>query len=392
MDLRQGLAAVGALLALALVGRWHFASRAREPVADESAQAPSSAAPGQGDASLREPEPAPRAPFAPVGPPPDAHEADPESLGSALSEEWTALQESELPPYPPESGPASLTLRLVDARDGASVASGVEPWRVDAPGNADWSPGDQLQATVDVPPDGVRLTGLPEGRYRAACASALASREPPEFELSAAHTSVALELELPREYELCVRFVDRFGEPYPSAEWWLEGARPATAATAVRSARSPRDESVVMVRATAWASRRRQSGRLDGPQPERGFALGRQHECARGQTVVHVLRLRAPDGALAELVLPQDASGDVCFVVVGVPSEVAAARVRLPDGRPSVAQVEALGLACGCTDPAREWRTASVRLRAELTGFASVDAEWRPVDGELPWILLQSAP
>lgn len=390
MGARRWIALSAALVALALLAGRVVAPTAGMPVVAATAP-PSIGETAPAAAELREPASGAPAPleYAPI-PPAGDEPAEPEVLDAV-----EGVRDSELPPDPLETGPATLTLRLVDARTGAALASRVELWRVDAPENESWSAGDQLQAIADVPSEGARLAGLPEGRYRADCACAAASRELPELELRAPHTAVELALELPREFELRVRFVDRFGEPYASAECSLRGMRSNfVPPPAVKSPRSPRRPDGARSGATSiGVGSRRPSRRSQGPQElaqtEDGLNLGRHVAMSRANRMRQVLHLRAPDGALAEVEVPAHGEGVVRMVAVGLPPDVAASRVRLPDGRPSAAVVDVLGLAQPCTDFEREWRAAPVRLETELAGFASVETLWRAADGELPWILLQ---
>jgi hypothetical protein len=389
MSARGGLAVVAVLLAAALALRWLAVPSPGVPV--RAAAVPVEFGDG-GPEQVELREPAPQVQER-VDPPATHPAAEEEPPAQGVLEELRMLDAADLPPDPTQTGPASLTLRLVDAHSGEPLASRVELWRVDAPQNDGWSAGDQLQATVEVTRDGAWLADLPEGRYRAACERAAANQVLPEFELRAPHTSIELALERPLEFELRVHFVDRFGEPYASAEWWEQHVRMLEPASAARRSRSPR-----VLPGSIWGLSFQHSFAFDFEQPrprqtvvqsDDGILLGRHRACTRERGLRPVLRLRAPDGALGELEVPALGDGVVRFVVVGLPADVAASRVRLPDGRPSAAAVEALGLALLCADPERDWRSAPVRLKAELEGFQGVELTWSASLGELPWILLE---
>jgi hypothetical protein len=389
MVVRTGLAAVAVLIAAAFVLRWLAAPSPGVPVSAAAAPvALEQAAPQH--VELREPALRTEEPVTPPAAPPAADEPP---VREFLGKELRVLDAADLPPDPTQTGPASLTLRLFDAHSGEPCASRVELWRVDAPQNDGWSAGDQLQASVEVDLDGARIPDLPEGRYRAACERAAASQELPEFEVRAPHTAIELWVEQPGEFELRVHFVDRFGEPYPEVEWWEEHWRSIEPPAAARRSRSPRHEHGLIWDHSIFHSFRVDFGRPSPAQrvvpSEDGILLGRHRACTRERGLRPVLRLRAPDGALGELEVPALGDGVVRFVVVGLPADVAASRVRLPDGRPSAAAVEALGLALLCADPERDWRSATVRLKAELEGFQGVELTWSASLGELPWILLE---
>lgn len=388
MNPRRFLPLLAALVLLALGAVWVLTrGRAAQPELRPAPRAVQDAAGRQapsfhGEASsVREPVDAPR----------PAQEGTPASVEELAPppEEWVLEDESDRPPDPVESGPASLFLRLIDAHSGDAIASRLELWRIEAPGNADWSAGDQLQLTADVPAEGARFPSLPEGRYRASCARADGGSVLPEFEVRAPHTEVELALELPGDFEVRVHFLDRFGVPYPSAHWWPIRMRLVDPPTAVRSPREQRGASGSSWSHSMAVSFAGQASMQEVVQTAEGLLLGRFSTASRECGFVPVMRLRAPDGALAEIEVPAQADGDLLFVAVGLSPDVAAARVRLPDGRASAAQVEALGLGLPCEDPGRAWRSAPVHLRADLAGFASVDLQWRAADGELPWILLE---
>jgi len=77
-----------------------------------------------------------------------------------------AIAIGDVPADPVETGECTLRLLLLDRATLAGVQSKIDLWRLDAPGNAEWARGDQLQLRAEIPEEGCELGGLPEGEYR----------------------------------------------------------------------------------------------------------------------------------------------------------------------------------------------------------------------------------
>jgi hypothetical protein len=101
-----------------------------------------------------------------------------------------------------ERGDCAISLRVLDAETEQPVASTVDLWRLDAPGNEHWTAGDQLQATADVPVEGARIEALPAGVYRPVCLAARYSAEdPPPVRVEGALTEVTFRILVPRKFD-----------------------------------------------------------------------------------------------------------------------------------------------------------------------------------------------
>lgn len=99
-----------------------------------------------------------------------------------------------------EEGPCALRLSVSDAVTGAAMESTIRLWRLDAPGNETWGPGDQCQREVKVPVDGHTIEGLAAGRYRAvAFAARVGSDDDEGFVVGGPMTDVTLAIESPGE-------------------------------------------------------------------------------------------------------------------------------------------------------------------------------------------------
>jgi len=133
------------------------------------------------------------------------------------SDEAEAEVEEELEPQPKdpiEDGDCSFFVSLTSAETGAPVASSVKLFRLGAPGNEHWTRGDQLQADVKVPKEGIWIHRLPEGVYRIhAAAQRHPSDDPFRFTVRGSVTEKQFALPMPREFHARLVIVDERGRP-----------------------------------------------------------------------------------------------------------------------------------------------------------------------------------
>ena len=296
-------------------------------------------------------------------------------------------------PDPVELGPAALDLRLTDARSGEPVASHVELWRIDAPGNEHWTDGDQLQDQAHVPVEGWLLTRLPEGRYRLVCHAQAWDAQPPEIAVSAPRTRLDVAIELPRAFRVRVVVRDRYGRLVPTVFFGRERIETLEVSEPWRFERLPR-EGDMMWETVGWSDLGPALESSEGPQAEDGFDLGLYAGATRGQPERSVLALRTPEGARVCVRVPARADGDVHLVAVAVPRAEVADRVRMPGGGPAQAEVSVTGWAQPATPatPGGGWERAPLEIRARLEGYRGVELAWTVAQGELPWVELQPGP
>ncbi len=113
-----------------------------------------------------------------------------------------------------DSGLATLDLRVLDRADGQGLASKVELWQLDLPQDLEYQAGNHLRGSIDLPPEGGRVEGLPPGRYRALVfRRARHTEDPPEFVLYAGVNQIGLPIDPPNHERWWVRVVDEFGRP-----------------------------------------------------------------------------------------------------------------------------------------------------------------------------------
>jgi len=144
-------------------------------------------------------------------------EPNPDPIGWRPPVPTRPAADPHLPADPPAAGDCALEIALRDEADDAPVRATVQLWRLDAAENEAWTRGDQLQATVEVPPEGLRLAHLPAGRYRVRC---LHQRHPsedaPAFAVAGAETRVTLRLPMPRTMRAWLVVLDENGAPIAS--------------------------------------------------------------------------------------------------------------------------------------------------------------------------------
>jgi hypothetical protein len=281
-----------------------------------------------------------------------------------------------------QAEPATLELRLVDARDGAPVASAVDLVRL-GPGLA------APPRRVEVPLEGAVLPGLPAGRYRAHVhARRRAADDPPAFELVAPRGEVELPVQLPSAWRVLLGLRDEEGRPLrmARASSGYEGL-PAAAPPFVVDAQGVGQLAEERAAPMDFGSRHL-SAEEDGR-----FVLGhaRDLDCDAGGSPWYELvprdrcavRLELPGHELSSEDFPDSSADELVFVALSVPDDWFAGAILLPDGSRAVDRGLELTVrgepVPATTDDA--WRRAPVRVRAELAGYEPLEFVYRAADG-----------
>jgi len=246
-----------------------------------------------------------------------------------------APEAPSLSPDTPEHGECALLLHLIDAGTGEPVASTVDLWRLDAPANADWTAGDQLQLTSDVAAEGTKLKSLPAGVYRPVCIAArFSSEDPAPFRVEGPTTEVTLRIEMPRSLYASVQVVDVDGEPVPSGtltrvdHMWRGRERTPR----WRKARVPREPARVL------GTRRGRGGKrtYDGDplfQTASGFRVGPFPEDSKEREVQHYFTIEIKGHSEVRVAVPGSSADGPTFVGLSVPLATVPGELRMPDGR-----------------------------------------------------------
>jgi len=159
--------------------------------------------------ALPPPLPPPVPAATPEGPEPAPSEPEPEKPDPEEAEPG----EPECPPEDPvERGSLSLFVLLADEATGEAFPSTMQLWRLDAPGNADYEAGDQLQERVEVAREGSWIRDLPAGRYRVLIhRQAPGTEDPPPFEIADRETHREFRVPRPGRFATRVRIYDENG-------------------------------------------------------------------------------------------------------------------------------------------------------------------------------------
>ncbi len=142
--------------------------------------------------------------------------------------ECELLDEEDLPPDPIEAGPCTLELSFVDTNTGEAAPTSFDLWRLDAPGNADWTRGDQRQVATYRSEETARLEGLPEGRYRlhvhGAPKDATDADDPDSFVVAGSLTSLEISFRAPPISHVRVLVFDEGGHALKEARKRVGGS------------------------------------------------------------------------------------------------------------------------------------------------------------------------
>jgi hypothetical protein len=244
-------------------------------------------------------------------------------LGLASDTPVAVLVGQNGPPDPLELGTASVRLSLFDEESGDPMRSGVLLWRLAAPGNEYWLVGDQAVAHESVPQAGRTFTDLPAGEYRAVCtAERQGAPHQASFFVGGA-TKAALFLTLPGERPTRLELT--------SGEERL---------TRIQAYFQPLESYGVKPKVPDWVSRRRMRNppevsvfedyaMMGGPPFEEewitllagpdGFDLEAFPEDSRTTLWQRRIDLRTDDGRQIQLVLRNNAPGDVLRVTAEIP-------------------------------------------------------------------------
>jgi hypothetical protein len=291
----------------------------------------------------------------------------------------------ENPPEDPlPSGECTLLLRLVDADSGEPIREWVDLWQLDAPGNEDWTRGDQRRFGKIVPKTGLRVAGLPEGRYRIFCDHQRASAEdPPAFAVAGSCTDVVVVVPRPRIFEVRLRIYSASGHPIRDA-LRVDRGYSDSRATRVPEWVRPRElrDGFAAESCPAIASCCYHPGT---PRPvaaaSAGFHVGRVLEDQRRnrKETDHAFLI---DGLCpVRLKLRGDVARNRTYVGVAVPEEPLRACVLLPDGARATTAGARVAVFCRARLD-RSWYEIPVTVRAWLEGYE--DLEFEVLPGEAP--------
>ncbi len=312
--------------------------------------------------------------------------AEPEEVEETEPE---PVADEDLPPDPVGRGDCALTIRLHGIGTRAPVAAGIQLWRLGAPGNDDWSEGDQLQLRCDVPPSGTSLYDLPAGRYRIFSGDARrGAHDPPEFLLEEGHSDADLPMDMPRRMTATLLILDERNRQVTEAIRTDGGRGSATSSlddepdwVVARNLRRGAACRSVMCSSGGGGGRSRP---VAVTATRDGFLVGEFTEASRTSRRSSSHTFRVPDQTDVRLHFANDHPAPWRFVARSVPRGPLRDSV-LVGGRPlpANARFQAWSDARDVPGP--------IQVQVQLDGYEKLEFEWTP--GEwLPFRELAPSP
>jgi len=300
-----------------------------------------------------------------------------------------------------QKGPGALILHVVDRESGDRVRCTVQLWRLDAPANARWTRGDQLQETRQAPNGDTRFEDLPAGRYRVFVEEERAGA-PGEHavEVGEGVTEERVEVLRARRWPILLRVIHDDGEHVERGKGggaycsrWEEV--PASWPGMVRRARLDGGPTRSEPASGGLPQVLFLPGELASFDEGAGFSLGLAEENTKGKRYTQVFGLEPAGCVPVSFQLPDDLDGARLYGAPAVLLKAVLEAVRMPDGTPATdagAQVEAKVGAIELRNEADEagvWRL-EVRLTARKAGYKPVDRTF-PADRRPPTVYLEPA-
>lgn len=292
----------------------------------------------------------------------------------------------EEPTDPVETGPCRLTLRFVRSGDEQPVRPRAVLWHLGAPGNLDWTWGDQSHGEGCWRDDALVFERLPVGRYRVqALGAARGSDDPAAFDVLDPDTHVRLVVPMPPTHKVFLVALDENGARLASgSRRWTGSLRHRTEDTPGwlrrRNLRAASEEECLGT--VGWfGSTTCVSCCCGGGTPieagARGFEISEFSEPSRGEGAVHSVRLERPGRSSIRVRVDGDEageSGDRTYLGLSVPLALLDSHVVLPDGGLATdagahlaAECDAVRLSTSMAHDA--WRALPIHVRVTLDGY-----------------------
>jgi hypothetical protein len=291
----------------------------------------------------------------------------------------------------PARGGASSCCSFVDSSRRSEGQ--VDLWRIDAPGNPDWSAGDRVQQSARVELTGHHFTRLPAGTYRARCTDQRRGADDPEaFAVACPLTNWTIAIEAPREFHVFLDIYDETGWLVDRAVCsdWIHTF--STSPPPWVHWRSPRAGAAGVVGWAVAGSSGRQPSPIELVAGPRGIELGifREPTQSGGQD----MRLTLDGRSSVRCSIAPGKDGDGFLIAVTMPLERLADHVVLDDGRRAIdagATVRAECRAVPRGEASDAWRSLPIQVWIELPGWKPLDFSHCLNDGPLPTVQLERA-
>lgn len=280
----------------------------------------------------------------------------------------------------------------------------IRLWRLGVAEDLNWTAGDEVRATCDVPKAGWRFERLPPGSYRVQCLDArYGVADPGMFSLTDGDHDVTLDVADRRTHRQRVSLVAQDGSPILSSASAAGGAVQALGGTPG---------------APTWVSPRSSKSRPPF-DPRMGFGVGHKYSVDpptpvsvepdgwfaldpffdRGPGGYHRWSWKyTTEGRASVYVGCDDAlSRDIAFVGVAASLDTVVAGVSYPTGHPvnpgSVTiEAHCSAIQCAWDPPADAWRTIPVHVTVQVKGYEPLVFDWTAATADQRHVLVAKSP
>jgi hypothetical protein len=330
-----------------------------------------------------------------------AEEPEPQAVALSVEEvieDDCDLEFVEEPDDPVDVGPCRLVVRFVREGDEQPVQPRAELWRVGAPGNCDWTWGDQSHGQGAWRDGALVFERLPYGRYRVqALGARRGSADPLPFDVLDPETEVRLVVPMPPTHRVFLVAVDEHGRRIQSGRSYTGGSsRHGSEETPrwlqVRTPRIAGPEWSERVGGHGWFASSCCGGSGEGVRIEagpQGFEISRFTEPSRSESASHRATLREDGRCDIDVRIDADeegAPGDRTYLGVSAPVALLASHVLLPDGTSALDAGARVWGDCAARrvapgDAPDVWRTIwpsmPIKVRVSLAGYEHLIFETR---------------
>ena len=343
------------------------------------------------------------APQTPNAPPPPAESSAPQAPGAdGAQPAGAAGHKKGIADDPIERGPCSLFLRAVSADTGEPARTQAYLYRLDAPRNELWTPGDSWQATVAIEKSGTLVEALPQGDYRVfAPSQPREGEDPPAFRVSGARTEHTLRIPMLRSFRVYLVVYDERGQPLQHAKrhhtgkmmigssLGFEKRELQLPAVPKRQGGGNRDRSATGLAVERFRNRLNQASPAAGGSSGNeiragpaGFDFGLQREDTRFWRWTASYRLKFEQRSEVRFELKGDAARDRTYLALSVPLTALHDLVVLPDGRRAIDAGASVGAHCDTVLEREDavpdaWQSLPVNVTVSLAGYEKLAFEYR---------------
>lgn len=328
------------------------------------------------------------------------------------SEEGWMFEANESDPV--ESGPCTLELRFFNAETAEPASGTVQLWRIRAPATRYWESGDQLQTKAALVDGILLIPDLPAGEYRTyATFGRRGSPMESSFQVEGEKTLVERFVFMPMSEKVQLQLVDLHGFPIES-----------TPDAKIEMRRRGRQYFYTDRNTPPWLKQRypKGNGELVTTRMGGGFSssnhqrwkipfwlgseidLGTLESDSRESSTEYGFLFRKNEASSTKVLL--NCQGTGTYVALFANATELQEHIVFPAGSLRIDLVDSISITsvalpipssmstaeAGERFAAHTWRDATIRIQIDAKGFQPFDFRWKPNDGPLPELYLQSKP